>query len=80
MITLSRVDCFDCLPKIFGRIRITPEVFQEVSIAGAGLPGAAQVGIDVVSVRDRAGTKGEALRAARRVIAPWLHWNPGGFV
>jgi predicted nucleic acid-binding protein len=42
LITLARISCLDLLPKLYGRIYISTEVYNEVVIAGAGLPGAAQ--------------------------------------
>jgi len=42
-VILAKIECFDFLPLIFPRVYISAEVHQEVGIAGAGLPGAAEV-------------------------------------
>jgi predicted nucleic acid-binding protein len=52
LITLARISCFDLLPKLFGKIYISGEVYKEVVIDGEGLPGAAEVSqADWVEVR-----------------------------
>ena len=43
LITLARIHCFDLLPQLFGRICISTEVYNEVVVYGATLPGAAEV-------------------------------------
>jgi predicted nucleic acid-binding protein len=43
LITLARIGCFDLLPKLYSRIYIPVEVYNEVVIDGPGLPGAAEV-------------------------------------
>jgi len=43
LITLSRVQCFGLKPRLFSKIYISSEVYNEVVVAGAGLPGAAEV-------------------------------------
>ena len=43
LITLARVGFLDLLPQLYEEITITPEVFAEVAIRGAGLAGAAQI-------------------------------------
>ncbi len=40
LISLAKIQQFDLLKKLFGRIVITPEVYAEVVVSGAGLPGA----------------------------------------
>ena len=59
LITLARIGCFDLLPKLYGRVYISTEVYSEVVIAGAGLPGATQAAqadwIEVRPVQDIAG-------------------------
>ncbi|HYL73254.1 MAG TPA: hypothetical protein VEU96_03565 [Bryobacteraceae bacterium] len=59
LITLARTGCLDLLPKLYGRIYISTEVYNEVVIKGAGLPGAtlpAQADwIEVRRVQDIAG-------------------------
>ena len=42
-ITPARIRCFDLLPKLYGRIHIPTDVYKEVVMDGAGLPGASQV-------------------------------------
>lgn len=65
LIALARIDCLELLRKLYGRVLISTEVFDEVTVAGAGLPGARQVAgatwIEVTSVTDTA-----ALEEARR--------------
>ena len=52
LITLARISCFDLLPKLFGKIYISSEVYKEVVIDGEGLPGAAEVSqADWIEVR-----------------------------
>ncbi len=40
LIALAKINQFDLLPRLFGSIIITPEVYAEVVVAGAGLAGA----------------------------------------
>jgi predicted nucleic acid-binding protein len=59
LITLARIRCFDLLPKLYGRVYISTEVYNEVVIDGAGLPGASQAAqadwIEVRPVQNAAG-------------------------
>ena len=61
MIALARIGHFDLLPKLYENIVIPTEVYNEVVIAGAGLPGASQAAradwIQVTPVRDTAALK-----------------------
>lgn len=43
LIILSKLQCFDLLKKLYSEIYISAEVYREVVIAGAGLPGASEV-------------------------------------
>jgi len=43
LIILAKLDCFDLLNKLYARLHISVEVYGEVVVAGAGLPGARQV-------------------------------------
>ena len=56
LITLARIGCLDLLPRLYGSVCIPAEVYQEVVIDGAGLPGAAEVSrsewIEVKSVQN----------------------------
>jgi predicted nucleic acid-binding protein len=56
LITLARIGCFELLTKLYGTVHISSEVYREVAIDGAGLPGAAQVAravwIEVMPVRN----------------------------
>ena len=56
LITLARIGCFDLLPKLYSRVYISSEVYKEVAVDGAGLPGATQVAqadwIEVSPVQD----------------------------
>ena len=52
LITLARIGCFDLLPRLYPRVHISSEVYQEVVIDGTGLPGAIHVsGADWIEVR-----------------------------
>lgn len=59
LINLARIGCFDLLPKLYGRVYISREVYNEVAVDGAGLPGATQVAqaawIEVSPVQDTDG-------------------------
>ena len=61
LIALARIGHFDLLPKLYGIIVIPTEVYSEVVIAGAGLPGAKQTAaanwIQITAVRDAAALK-----------------------
>lgn len=65
LVVLTKLGCFDFLNRLFPRVYISSEVHHEVVIAGAGLPGAAEVSkaewIEVKGVQNPAG-----LRAAQR--------------
>ena len=58
LIALARIDHLDLVPKLYENIAIPTEVYNEVVIAGAGLPGASQVAraewIQITPVRDTA--------------------------
>ena len=58
LIALARIGHFDLLPKLYGTIVISTEVYNEVVIAGAGLPGAKQAAnatwVQVAALRDSA--------------------------
>ncbi len=43
LVILSKMDCFEFLTKTFPRLYISEEVYGEVVVAGAGLPGAKHV-------------------------------------
>jgi predicted nucleic acid-binding protein len=43
LIILAKLNVFDLLPKLYPRVYISAEVYAEVVVAGAGLPGAAHV-------------------------------------
>lgn len=43
LIALARIDCLELLPKLYDRVLIPSEVYAEVAVAGAGLPGAGQI-------------------------------------
>jgi predicted nucleic acid-binding protein len=43
LIALARMDCLELLPKFYGLVLIPTEVYAEVTVAGAGLPGARQI-------------------------------------
>ena len=58
LIILSKIDCFDVLNELFSRLYVSVEVHDEVVVAGAGLPGAAEVAeadcIEVKRLRNQA--------------------------
>lgn len=43
LIILAKIGCFDLLNRLYGRLYISTEVYTEVVINGAGLPGASEV-------------------------------------
>ncbi|MBV9401648.1 MAG: hypothetical protein JO062_26970 [Bryobacterales bacterium] len=47
IIALARIGCLGFLNQVYGRVHIAREVYEEVVIAGSGLPGA-----DLISVAD----------------------------
>jgi len=56
---LAKLNVFDLLPKLYPHIFISAEVYAEVVVAGAGLPGAASVAaaqwIEVKPIQNQAG-------------------------
>ena len=58
LITLAKIAQLDILPQLYRPILITPEVYCEVAVTGAGLAGAAEIAtvewIEVHSLRDPA--------------------------
>ncbi len=64
LVILAKLACFDLLNRLFPRIYISTEVYLEVVVAGAGLPGAAEVaGAKWVEVKQLQNQEG--LRAAQ---------------
>src|SRR5438128_2230450 len=43
LIILAKLDCFDLLQRLYSQLYISTEVYVEVVVAGAGLPGALKV-------------------------------------
>lgn len=43
LIILARLDCFPLLNRLFSRLILSSEVYNEVVVAGKGLPGATEV-------------------------------------
>lgn len=43
LVILTKLGCFDLLNRLFRRLDISAEVYHEVVVAGAGLPGATEV-------------------------------------
>jgi predicted nucleic acid-binding protein len=68
LIILAKINCLDFLNRVFVRIYISPEVYREVVVAGAGRPGAEEVEnadwIETVELQD-----GAALLAAQEKFA-----------
>jgi predicted nucleic acid-binding protein len=58
LVILTKLGCFDLLNKLFRRLDISTEVYHEVVVAGAGLPGAAEVAnakwVDVRNLQNQA--------------------------
>jgi predicted nucleic acid-binding protein len=56
LITLARISQLEILPSLYRWIVITPEVYGEITVAGAGLAGAAEITtakwIEVHSLKD----------------------------
>jgi uncharacterized protein len=71
IITFARIGYLDLLPKVYGRIYISTEVYNEVVVAGAGLPGATQAAqadwIDATPVQN---TEGLAIAIANIGLGP----------
>ena len=65
LITLAKIGRLELLPRLYQTITITPEVYAEVVVSGAGLAGSSQIAaaqwIDVTPVR-----KGANLAAAQQ--------------
>jgi uncharacterized protein len=43
LITLAKIGRLDLLPKLYEKVTITPEVYAEVVVSGAGLAGSSQI-------------------------------------
>jgi predicted nucleic acid-binding protein len=43
LIALAKIGCFDLLKGLYPRLHISGEVYAEIVVAGAGMPGASQV-------------------------------------
>lgn len=58
LVILAKLGCFDLLNKLFRRLHISAEVYHEVVVAGAGLPGATEVAnakwVEVRNLRNQA--------------------------
>jgi predicted nucleic acid-binding protein len=58
LVILAKLACFDLLNRLFPLLYISGEVFQEVVVSGAGLPGASEVAgarwIEVRQLQNRA--------------------------
>jgi uncharacterized protein len=58
LVILTKLGCFDLLNKLFRRLDISAEVYHEVVVAGAGLPGATEVAnakwVDVRNLQNQA--------------------------
>jgi len=65
LIALARIDCLELVPKLYGKVLVSTEVYAEIVVAGEGLPGAEQIGgarwIEVSPVSDAAAVA-EAVR------------------
>jgi uncharacterized protein len=53
LVILTKLECFHLLRKLFPRVYISTEVNHEVTVAGAGMPGASEVAsADWIEVRN----------------------------
>jgi predicted nucleic acid-binding protein len=43
LITLAKIRRLDLLPELYETVTITPEVYAEIVVSGAGLPGSSQI-------------------------------------
>ena len=43
LITLAKIGRLDLLPQLYETVTITPEVYAEVVVSGAGMPGSSQI-------------------------------------
>jgi len=68
LIILAKLDCFDLLSKFYSPLYVSAEVYHEVAVVGAGLPGAQEVAtsawVQVLQIQNRA-----ALREAQSKYA-----------
>jgi predicted nucleic acid-binding protein len=59
LVILAKLGCFDLLHRFYPRVHISPELRNEVVVAGAGLPGATEVAgaawIEVKPLRNQTG-------------------------
>jgi hypothetical protein len=59
LLILAKLGCFDLLNRLFPRVFISAEVYHEVVVAGAGLPGASEVAnaewVEVKNLQNQAG-------------------------
>ena len=66
LIALARIECLELLPNLYGRVLIPTEVYAEVTVAGAGMPGSRQIAaanwIETASVSDSAALEEVRLR------------------
>ena len=62
LVILAKLDCFHLLNRFYPRVYISTEVHHEVVVAGAGLPGAAEVAnagwIEVKQLQNQCGFAG----------------------
>jgi hypothetical protein len=70
LITLAKIAQLDILPQLYRSILVTPEVYGEVAVTGAGLAGAAEIAaaewIEVHSLKDTARLAGPWYRGSQR--------------
>ncbi len=45
LITLAKIGLLELLPRLYARISITPQVYREVVVDGAGLAGSAEIAV-----------------------------------
>jgi predicted nucleic acid-binding protein len=66
LVILAKLACFDLLNRLFPLLYISTEVFREVVVSGAGLPGASEVAgarwIEVKQLQNRADLSGAQQR------------------
>jgi predicted nucleic acid-binding protein len=78
LITLAKIGRLDLLPKLYEKVTITPEVYAEVVVSGAGLAGSSQIfaakWIDVKPVQKPADLADAQQRPRNKDWRYWAVW------
>jgi len=67
LITLSKIGRIQLLPSLYGTVHVTPEVYAEVAVTGAGLRGASEIA-SAEWVRVRASEDDPSISADDRIL------------